>query len=233
MVRRNSSLSEKVLFANPALYKLKGFVIETVIWKWLLCGVFRLKPCPLSDTEDLFQGRRVLMAACGPGDVSTGPSVDSAAEVLAVDVSTTFVETCHKNRPTWKVCVADVLELPFADGEFDVSMIYSSLHHIPSSAELVLAELARVTRGRVVFLEGVVPKRGLLRHILLLWYAIMDGGVHYYTREEILDIAARLGLEMERTTQHGPIGHMMFGVVDVRRPARRVIRPVRGQYGDA
>jgi len=218
MVQRNSSLPEKVLFANPALYKLKCFIIETVIWKWLLSGVFRLKPRPMTDTEELFRGRRVLMAACGPGDVSTGPSVDSAAEVFAFDLSLTFAETCHRNRPTWKVCVADVLKLPFPDGEFDISVIYSSLHHIPSSAELVLAELARVSRGHVVFLEGVVPERGLLRHFLLLWYAIMDGGVHYYTREEILDIAGRLGLEVERITEHGPIGHMIFCALDVCRP---------------
>jgi SAM-dependent methyltransferase len=213
MVPRNSSLPEKVLFGNPALYKLKCFVIETVIWKWLLCGVFRLKPRPLTGAEELFRDRRVLMAACGPGDVSTGPSVDSAAEVWGFDVSPAFVERCHKNRPTWKVCVADVLKLPFPDGEFDVSVIYSSLHHIPGSAELVLAELARVTRSRVMFLEGVVPERGVLRHILLLWYAIVDGGTHYYTRVEILNIADRLGLEVERITEHGPIGHMMFCVL--------------------
>jgi SAM-dependent methyltransferase len=228
MVRRDSSLPEKVLFANPALYKLKCLLIETVIWKWLLCGVFRLKPRPLTDTEQLFRGQRVLMAACGPGDVSTGPSVDSASQVLAFDVSPTFVETCKKNRPTWNVCVADVLKLPFADGEFDTSAIYSSLHHIPTSAELVLAELARVTRSRVIFLEGVVPEKGLLRHMLLLWYAIVDGGVHYYTREEVLDIAARLDLEVERITEHGPIGHMIFCVLRVSRQVGQVRGAARG-----
>ena len=126
----------------------------------------------------------------------------------------------------WKVCVADVLKLPFSDGEFDISVIYSSLHHIPSSAELVLAELARVAHGHVVLLEGVVPERGLLRHLLLLWYAIMDGGVHYYTRKEISDIAGRLGLEVERLTEHGPIGHMMFCVLGACGPATGVIRAV-------
>lgn len=216
-----------MLFANPALYKLKCFIIETVIWKWILCGAFHLKPRPLTDTEELFRGLRVLMAACGPGDVSTGPSVDTAAEVLAFDVSPTFAKTCHQNRPTWNVSVADVLKLPFPDDEFDISVIYSSLHHIPNSAELVLAELARVTRSRIVFLEGVVPEKGLLRSMLLFWYAIMDGGVHYYTREEILDIAGKLGLEVERATQHGPIGHMMFGVLRVPRPAKPAIRRSR------
>lgn len=115
------------------------------------------------------------MAASGPGDVGTGPCLDSAAEVFAFDLSATFVERCRRNRPTWKVCVADVLKLPFGDGEFDVSVIHSSLHHIASGAELVLAELARVTRRRVVFLEGVVPEKGLLRRMLLRWYAVMDG----------------------------------------------------------
>jgi hypothetical protein len=79
-----------------------------------------------------------------------------------------------------------------------------------------------------VFLEGVVPEKGLLRQILLLWYAIMDGGVHYYTREEILDFADRLGFEVEGLTQHGPIGRMMFGVLGVRSPARRAILTAPG-----
>ena len=104
-------------------------------------------------------------------------------------------------------------ELPFLDGEFDVAVIYSSLHHISSSAEAVLFEISRVTRARVVLLEGVVPEKGILRRLLLLWYSIVDGGVHYYTREEILGIAERLGLEVERATQHGPIAHMMFSVL--------------------
>lgn len=227
MVQRNSSLPEKVLFANPVLYKLKRFFIETLLWKCILCGILGLNPRPLTDTEELFRGRRALLAACGPGDVSTGPSVDTAATVFAFDVSPTFAKTCRQNRPTWNVSVADVLKLPFPDDEFDISVIYSSLHHIPSSAELVLAELARVTRSRVVFLEGVVPERGLVRYMLLLWYAITDGGVHYYTREEILNIAGKLGFEVERITEHGPIGHMIFGVLRVRRPARSVIHTAR------
>ena len=156
----------------------------------------------------------MLLTACGPGDVSTGPIIDGAAEVYACDISQSFAKACRGNRPRWHVCVADVLKLPFLDGEFDVAVIYSSLHHISSSAEAVLFEISRVTRGRVVLLEGVVPEKGILRRLLLLWVnPIVDGGVHYYTREEILDIAGRLGLEVERATQHGPIAHMMFSVL--------------------
>jgi SAM-dependent methyltransferase len=210
---RASSLPEKILFRNPALYKIKVFFIETVILKWLLCGLFRLKPRPLTETEELFRGRRVLLAACGPGDVSTGPIIDGAAEVYACDFSQSFANACRGNRPRWHVCVANVVKLPFVDGQFDVAAIYSSLHHISSSAESVLLELSRVTHGRIILLEGVVPEKGILRRLLLSWYSIVDGGVRYYTREEVLSIAARLGLEVERATQHGPIAHMMFGVL--------------------
>lgn len=155
----------------------------------------------------------MLLAACGPGDVSTGPIIDGAAEVYACDVSQSFANACRGNRPRWHVCVANVVKLPFVDGQFDVAAIYSSLHHISSSAESVLLELSRVTHGRIILLEGVVPEKGILRRLLLFWYSIVDGGVRYYTREEVLSIAARLGLEVERATQHGPIAHMMFGVL--------------------
>jgi ubiquinone/menaquinone biosynthesis C-methylase UbiE len=207
------SVAEKLLFSNPVLYRAKCFLIETVVWKWLLGGVFRLKQRPLGDTEPLFRAKQVLLAACGPGNTSTGPSIDSAAEVYAFDISQDFVTTCRTNRPHWKVCRADALKLPYADGAFEVSVIYSALHHIPARADLVLAELARVTRSRIVILEGVVPETGLLRRMLLIWYRLVDGGVHYYTREEILAIADQLGLRVQRATQHGPISHMMFSVL--------------------
>ena len=207
------SAAEKILFSNPSIYRAKCFLIETVIWKWLLGGVFRLKQCPIGDTEALFRGRQVLLAACGPGKVSTGPSIESAAEIYAFDISRDFVKTCRINRPRWNVCQADALILPYADGAFEVSVIYSALHHMSARADLILAELARVSRSRVVILEGVVPQTGLLRRMLLVWYRIVDGGVHYYTREEILAIAGQLGLRVQRATQHGPIKHMLFSVL--------------------
>jgi len=213
--QKPSRIQERLLFAMPSLYAIKCFLIETVIWKWILSGVFRLRPRPLEETDALFRGQRVLLAACGPGNVSTGPSVDSAAYVAAVDISPEFAKACRRNRPAWRVQIADVTKLPFADGEFDVCAIYSSLHHIPAGGAQVLGELARVTRGRLVFIEGVVPARGALRWMLLLWYKLVDGGCHYYTEEELGAICGQLNLRIERFTRHGPIAHMLFGVLHV------------------
>ncbi len=49
--------------------------------------------------------------------------------------------------------------------------------------------------------RAIVSKESKLTPAKLTRYAIMDGGVHYYTREEILDITSRLGLEVERNTE--------------------------------
>jgi hypothetical protein len=91
--------------------------------------------------------------------------------------------------------------------------MYSAFHHVPADALDVLAELNRVTDGRILIVEGVVPGRGLLRQALLAWYAIVDHGVHYYTRAELGAAFDRLGLDVERTGQHGPLGHMMLTVL--------------------
>jgi ubiquinone/menaquinone biosynthesis C-methylase UbiE len=207
------AFAEELFFHNPAFYKAKRFVIETVIWKWVLSGVLRLQPHPLPDMTSLFEGKRVLLAACGPGDVSTGPSPDLAKEVVAFDISQEFVDACKRNHPTWTVFKGDIAKVPYTDGEFDLALIYSSLHHIPIHAEVVLKELARVTRGEIMILEGIVPERGPLRRALLAWYKVVDGGVHYYTRDELESVFAKLGLGVERLTQHGPIQHMMLSVL--------------------
>jgi ubiquinone/menaquinone biosynthesis C-methylase UbiE len=224
---RRWRLAEKAFFENPGLYRAKRFIIETVIWKWILSGTLGLEPHAMPDVSDLVCGKRILIAACGPGDVSTGPSLDAAAHVTAFDISPEFVEACRKNRPDWTVSVADVANLPYGEGEFDVAVIYSSLHHIPIAAEAVIRELARVTRGHVLLVEGVVPERGLLRRALLTWYALVDGGVHYYTRRELKGAFEKLGLAVERLSQHGPIEHMMLTIL--RTPAGGAeARPIGG-----
>ena len=222
MTRPKSSqgFMERGLFTRPFLYRLKRFVIEQVIWRWILSGIFRLSPKPMPDVSEVVRGKRVLLAACGPGNVSTGPPVDAAQQVVAFDIAPEFVEACQRNRPEWKLCCGDVVQIPFGDRTFDVGVMYSALHHIPAEAARVLAELNRVTAGRILLVEGLVPERGLLRRALLIWYAIVDGGIHYYTRAELTDTFEHLGLKVETTGQYGPIRHMMLTVLTTA-PERR------------
>lgn len=202
------ALAERILFGSPRLYRVKRFLIEEVIWGWLLCGVLRMERRALPDLSERFRARRVLVAACGVGSRATGPPIEGAARVVAFDVSPVFARACARARPDWSVYCGDVTRLPHADGEFEVSVLYSALHHVPVDASRVLAELARVTTGRIVLLEGVLPEDGFLRHALLAWYRLVDGGFRYYTKRELLDRAVGSGLRLEAGVDAGPIGHM-------------------------
>jgi len=205
---------ERLLFSRPAWYGAKRFLIEVVIWRWILEGLFRLEPNPMPDRLACFERRRVLSAACGPGFVTTGPGLSGAASVTAFDLSPQFARSCSREHADWLVYCGDLLNLPHSDGAFDLCVLYSTLHHVPGGAEPVLAELARVSRHGIVVLEGLVPARGLLRRLLLIWYRLVDGGHHYYTLDEFSQIAARVGLRVRESSHHGPIRHMWLGILE-------------------
>lgn len=206
-------LAERVLFDRPLLYRIKRFAIERVIWDFVLSGVFRMEPRPLPESLPDLGGKRVLLAASGPGDATTGPALDGAGGITAFDLSPHFARACARNHPDWRVYCGDLLRLPHADRCFDVAVLYSSLHHVPAAAERVVAELARVTAERVVIVEGVVPQRGAMRRLLLLWYRLVDGGHHYYTRRELHQAVAGAGWHVVREDLHGPIRHMWFATL--------------------
>jgi SAM-dependent methyltransferase len=207
-------LLEKIFFDQPALYKMKRFVIEDVIWKFILSRIFRLKLNPMPDITSKFAGQRVLVAACGPGDVTTGPPIIGASQVTAFDFSRTFATQCAIKRKDWHVYCSDVCNIPHRDNEFDISVIYSSLHHIPIDAQNILRELSRVTQKQIIIVEGLLPTKGLLRWLLLIWWRTVDGGYHYYTIDELKDKSNRLGLRLESSNLFSPIKHMWLGVLD-------------------
>ncbi|MFQ5699044.1 MAG: class I SAM-dependent methyltransferase [Myxococcota bacterium] len=207
---------ERFLFARPSLYGVKRFLIEDVLWRGLLSGVFRMRAHPMPDGAALFRARDVLVAACGPGSPLTGPPVEGCARVTAFDRSPEFAARCARRRPDWQVYCGDLQSIPHADDRFEVSVLYSTLHHLPFDAGLALRELARVTRERIVVVEGVVPPRGLLRAALLSWYRLVDGGHHYYTLPELEGVCRELQLPIESQGLHSPIRHMWLAVLDCR-----------------
>ena len=207
------NLAERVLFDRPLLYRIKRFVIERVIWDFVLSGIFRMDPRPIPERVPDLGGKRVLLAASGPGDATTGPAIDAAAEITAFDLSPHFARACAANHPDWRVYCGNLLSLPHEDDAFDVAVLYSSLHHVPVAAERVLLELSRVSAERVVIVEGVVPERGFLRTALLVWYRLVDGGHHYYSQRELHAAAESIGWRVAREDLHGPIRHMWFATL--------------------
>jgi SAM-dependent methyltransferase len=92
---------------------------------------------------------RVLEVGCGLGVFAARVSREVDAEVTAVDLSPRMVELTREREVN--ALVADVQELPFADGEFDCVVANWVLHHVPD-LDAGLREIQRVLgpRGRLV-----------------------------------------------------------------------------------
>lgn len=91
----------------------------------------------------------VLDAGCGEGE--TLARLDSLPRrgTVAVDLSERAVRHV-RGRISWAdVSVANVDELPFGDGSFDLVLCLEVLEHL-AEPEAALEELARVSRGNVV-----------------------------------------------------------------------------------
>lgn len=92
--------------------------------------------------------RRALEVGCGQGAFATQIAATTGAVVVASDLSRRMVAIAA--RPPVHGLVADVQDLPFADGGFDAGVAVWMLYHVPD-LDRGLDELARVIRpGGVV-----------------------------------------------------------------------------------
>jgi ubiquinone/menaquinone biosynthesis C-methylase UbiE len=122
------------------------------------------------DWLALPEGSRVLDAGCGSGGTTAllAQAVGARGLVAALDVKAEHLQatreaaaaTAGAARVTYHEC--SLLEMPFADGEFDLVWCSRVIHHMPDQVAAVRA-LARVTRpgGRVVLREGGLAARFL------------------------------------------------------------------------
>jgi ubiquinone/menaquinone biosynthesis C-methylase UbiE len=96
-----------------------------------------------------FAPTRVLEVGCGAGQMAERVKDELGAQVIAVDSSERMVELTRERGV--EAYVADVQELPFADGEFDCVFGGWVLYHV-LDRERAIKECARVLRpgGRFV-----------------------------------------------------------------------------------
>ncbi|WP_375163464.1 class I SAM-dependent methyltransferase [Herbiconiux oxytropis] len=116
-------------------------------------------------------GEKVLDLAAGTG-TSSASLARSGAHVVAADFSPGMIDVGRRRQaavPNIEFVVADGMDLPFADAEFDAVTISFGLRNI-ADPKVALAELFRVTKpgGRIVICEFSQPVKPLRQ--AYFWY---------------------------------------------------------------
>ena len=91
----------------------------------------------------------LLDAGCGEGETLARLGAGLPLRTVAVDLSPEAVEFTAQRFPQVEVSRESVLDLPFADGEFELVLCLEVLEHI-EGPEAALAELGRVTSEHLV-----------------------------------------------------------------------------------
>lgn len=147
------------------------------------------------------------------GRVGRIVGVDSHADVVKVAAGSLSIA-----EDVW-LLRADGRALPFADDTFDVVVSTLTLHHLDESgATLMLAEMGRVARRRVVVWDLERTLHGLAGAALLAWTLWRrDPLVRHdaplsvrraYRKSEILDMAQKAGLGAPRVRRRP--GHLLL-----------------------
>jgi demethylmenaquinone methyltransferase/2-methoxy-6-polyprenyl-1,4-benzoquinol methylase len=102
-------------------------------------------------------GIKILDLAAGTGS-SSEPLAAAGADVIPADFSEGMLEAGRKARPHLAFTKADALNLPFANGEFDIATISFGLRNTQNT-EKALAEMLRVVKsgGHLIVAEFSSP----------------------------------------------------------------------------
>jgi demethylmenaquinone methyltransferase / 2-methoxy-6-polyprenyl-1,4-benzoquinol methylase len=181
----------------------------------------------------LSPGDRALDACCGTGDLSFS-LVDACpgCDVIGLDFTPEMIALAREKAAArlrrgrhapLDFVAGDVLDLPFADGEFAAVTVGWGVRNVPDVPR-AFAEMARVTHpgGRVVCLESTVAPAGLGRRFHDVWmgrvvplagrvvtgddsaYAYLPASVEAFPRAEALaGIMAAAGLVHVRYRRFG------------------------------
>ena len=165
-----------------SLFRLKGVRRETV---------------QLSGARP---GDRVLDVCTGTGDVAL-EFARRCDDVTGVDLSDGMLAIAREKDREGKVRLVqmDATRLDFADKEFDVTAISFALHDVPAEVrEMILRELARVTRKRIVIVDYSPPPNRLLRALYIGIVSLWESdSFRDFARRDFEGLLRRCGLRVE------------------------------------
>jgi ubiquinone/menaquinone biosynthesis C-methylase UbiE len=170
---------------------------------------------------------RVLEVGCGWGELAEWLARDTAAQVVAVDLSERMVELARARGVDAQV--GDVQELPFADASFDVAVAAWMLYHVPD-LDRGISELARVLRPGGI-LVAVTNSR---YHLLELRELVGSGpSTLSFNRENGEELLGRHFARMRREDVNGRLEFASRGEVEEYVRASISMSPFAGRLPEA
>lgn len=123
----------------------------------------------------------------GGGTGFYAAAVPRSARYVVADTDVTKLRRLKRRVPHADAILADATNLPVQSNAVDVALFIAVAHHLPDDAlELALAELARVARQRVLFIDPLASSRLSAR---ALWR--LDRGSCARSADELTSRAAR------------------------------------------
>src|SRR5262249_29018915 len=134
----------------------------------------RLLAPQLADYAGVQAGQRVLDVGSGPGALTAELVSRLGAEaVTAVDPSEPFVAVLRERLPGVRASPASAEDLPFGDGEFDLTLAQLVVHFMKDPVA-GLREMARVTKPGGVIATCVWDHAGERTPLAVFWTAARE-----------------------------------------------------------
>lgn len=161
---------------------------------------------------DLPDGASVLDIPCGGGLALRGIRKDQKVRYAAADISPDMLARARRRAAALglddiEFTEADIEQMPFGDGEFDLCVTFNGLHCLPDPAAAV-REMARVVKsgGRLVG-DSVVRGAGLRQDLMIGTFqragAFGPGG----TVDDVQRWLTDAGLRVDRLERSGAVAH--------------------------
>ena len=165
-------------------------------------GLFRLEGTREKTVEvsSAKPNDRVLDVCTGTGDAAL-EFAKRCKDVTGVDLSTQMLAVAQKKDGEGRIrfLQMDAARMDFADKEFDISTISMALHDMPSEVrEMILREMVRVTRKRIVILDYNLRPNQLVRALFMVLVAPWESEYFRdFLRSDFESLLRRCGLSLE------------------------------------
>lgn len=169
----------------------------------------------VKEVLNTISGGKILDVGCGRGWFikRLKENLKDYDEIIGIDIRDDVLEKAREKHQETKIKFAniDATKMPYKDNSFDVVSISNTLHHLPEPS-LILSEMQRVLKPQGLFMIHEMfcdnQSNKQLSHVTLHHLQgemdMLIGVCHKetYKKEELLNIAKDLGLEIIHIIEH-------------------------------